>query len=144
MTGLCFKDFCHVPRPKKVLLRVREGRRSRSIGYQHCRRSLQSVHTLTHTEHSSLTWTWTLTFTCTHLYTCTALVLAMPTFQYITKLNSKHTEIEQACGRRNKASSSAPSRVDGAQLGWEPSTAVCTPLANWVRESWLLLLALWP
>lgn len=46
------------------------------------------------------------------VYTCTAPVITMPIFQYITKIKSKHTEIEQACGRRNKAS---PSPSEG---GW--------------------------
>lgn len=78
MTGLCFTDFSHVPRPKKVLLGVREGKR-RNVD-QTSGLLLQSVHTqntvLSH-EHEHCT--------------CTALVLAMPTSQNITKLNSKHT-----------------------------------------------------
>lgn len=85
-----WQDFCHVPRPKKVLffvcvLRSLGGeKRSRSIGHQHHR-------------HRSLTWTWTPTITCTHLYiyifiyiyTCTASSRAMPVFQYITKAKQK-------------------------------------------------------
>lgn len=127
-----WQDFCHVPRPKKVLffvfvLRSLGGeKRSRSIGHQHHR-------------HRSLTWTWTPTITCTHLYIYIFIYIcthAQPrvepcqSFSISQRRNRKHTEIEQW--------------TDGARLGWEPHSAAWTPLANWVRGSWILLLALWP
>lgn len=126
-----WQDFCHVPRPKKVLfcfvLRSSGGeKRSRSIGHQHHR-------------HRSLTWTWTPTITCTHLYIYIFIYIcthAQPrvepcqSFSISQRRNRKHTEIEQW--------------TDGARLGWEPHSAAWTPLANWVRGSWILLLALWP
>lgn len=40
MTGLCFTDFCHVPRPKKVLL-MKGGGKEKKVD----RISQQSIHT---------------------------------------------------------------------------------------------------
>lgn len=64
MTGLWFSDFCHVPRPKKVLFKEK-GEQSGLVGYQSHRQTFTGFKGLTYLHHRSLTWTWTLTFTCT-------------------------------------------------------------------------------
>lgn len=57
-----WQDFCHVPRPEKVLLRV-EGGKVKQVGWLSAQQMF--VAKGSHSEHGALTWTWKLTFTCT-------------------------------------------------------------------------------